>query len=224
MTSGRLEICRNGSRTEGQGKGSGMADQGRWFKLWHSALSDDGIQALSPAMRWAWAAFGCHTKVYGTHGRVTVSTQNAALAAAMGVTMPELKSVISSFPNCTVSSNDADPVTFTVTWRNWHKYQVDFSGERVARFRAKHRDGVTPKKRREENIRKVPKESLAQGPGSNGPDPDLELPIRSGPGGRFRGNVRIAWPGLPDGAPCMHRCLPDDPSHICIPDERRGHA
>ena len=130
-----------------------MADQRPWFKLWYSALSDDSIQNLPPETRWAWVAFGAHTKVHGENGVVRVSTNNAVLAAAMGVTTSELQKCISSFPNCTILCNEDDSVTFTVTWKKWNKYQGDDSRERVARFRAR-RNAVEEKRSRRELTRK----------------------------------------------------------------------
>ena len=133
-----------------------MADQARWFKLWCSAPSDDDIQNLCPADRWAWVAFGAYTKLHGTSGEVKVSATNGALAAEMGVTVRELLPCIKRLPHMTVetceNSNGSQGVTVFVSWHNWHKYQVDDSSQRVAKYRAR----VTPKKRREEKRREVP--------------------------------------------------------------------
>jgi hypothetical protein len=67
------------------GRELGVGDNHRWFKLWITAPQDDELTALPPELRWAWAVLGCHTKVHGTHGIVTVSASNAGLAAAMGL-------------------------------------------------------------------------------------------------------------------------------------------
>ena len=102
-----------------------MGDQGRWFKLWASAPADDALQQLSPAYRWAWAVFGLYTKVHGTRGRVLVSMKNAALAGEMGVTVEDLRSVISSFPHMRIEESENPSHGLAVTWDNWHKYQED---------------------------------------------------------------------------------------------------
>jgi hypothetical protein len=118
-----------------------MADQQRWFKLWCSAPSDDGIQSLPPAQRWAWAAFGAYTKLHGTKGLVSVSPTNMALAAEMGVTVKDLIPTLKRLPHVRVSEPDSDHGTVTVTWNNWTKYQEDSTqAERKKRSRAKKRE------------------------------------------------------------------------------------
>jgi hypothetical protein len=125
-----------------------MADQGRWFKLWGSALSDDALQALPIERRWAWAVLGVHTKVHGTRGRLTVSPTNVTLAAQMGIPVDALREVIATFPNVSISEATERRFmegtnrhgAFTVTWANWTKYQEDSTrAERAKASRAKRR-------------------------------------------------------------------------------------
>lgn len=123
-----------------------MADQQRWFKLWCAAVADDALQKLTPAQRWAWAAFGCHTKMFGHHGVVTITEDNAVLAASMGIPTVDLKKTITLFPNCGISERAQSDGEFTVTWKNWHKYQSDSSRARTQRWR----QNVTEQKRREQ--------------------------------------------------------------------------
>lgn len=148
-----------------------MADQARWFKLWCSAPSDDHLQALCPADRWAWAAFGAYTKLHGTAGEVIVSSTNQALAAQLGVPTEELIRCLERLPHMTVTARDnvrdngrqnrngEFAVTVLVSWHNWSKYQEDSTGaERLKRFRMKR-----SKKRREEKRREVPPKPPASG-------------------------------------------------------------
>jgi len=121
-----------------------MADQKRWFKLWVSALTDDHVQRLPPADRWAWAALGAYTKEQGTAGRVIVSESNAALAAAIGVPLVDLISTLQRLPHVRVQPLHEGPEkrhgTFTVTWNNWIKYQEDTTrAERQRTSRSKRR-------------------------------------------------------------------------------------
>lgn len=102
-----------------------MADQKRWFKLWCSAPSDDDLQILDPATRWAWAAFGCYTKEHGTKGKVKISSSNTSLAAHMGVTVDALFSTIKTLPHMTFEEGKNRNGELTVTWHNWVKYQED---------------------------------------------------------------------------------------------------
>lgn len=128
-----------------------MADQGRWFKLWNTAPSDGKLQALPGAIRWAWAAFGCYTKVHGEHGVVTVERSNKVLAAEMDVTVESLFEVILKLPNMQFDCSKVDNGILTVTWLNWKKYQEDSTVyERVKKWRAKQTVTVQEEKRREE--------------------------------------------------------------------------
>lgn len=126
-----------------------MGDQHRWFKLWCSAPSDDAIQALNPALRWAWAALGCYTKLHGSHGRLTVSATNATLAAQMGVPVEQLFQMIKLMPNIIVERVGNSDDKLSVTWKNWHKYQEDSTG-------AKRQAASRSKKREEENRKESP--------------------------------------------------------------------
>jgi hypothetical protein len=203
-----------------------MADQGRWFKLWTSTISDPDLRNLPLADFARWCRFGVFLKLHGSDGQITLRSPGIALQELFEVhTFEDAITVLHTFPNCTVLPVTESSVTYSVTWRNWHKYQDDNSLDRTRRWRERTRLGVTPKKRREEMRRDKEKkyQEKKADPAENGVDFEEQNnpPIHTLPGGRFRGSTRIAWPGLPDGAPCMHRCLPDDPSHICIPDERR---
>ena len=135
-----------------------MADQKRWFKLWCSAPSDDDLQYLPPTLRWAWAAFGCYTKVHGTRGRVTLNPTNTVLAAEMGVLPETLLATLKRLPHMRVEEGISDNGTIAVTWQNWPKYQEDSTvAERVSRLRSKRRG----EKEKEENKKKSSRTSLS---------------------------------------------------------------
>lgn len=117
-----------------------MADQKRWFKLWCSAPGDDFIQALPPEIRWAWAAFGAHTKLHGTRGRIIVSASNRVLAAEMGIPLESLFNTIRTLPHVQIDLTQSANDRLAVTWQNWQKYQEDSTiAERVSRLRSKRR-------------------------------------------------------------------------------------
>lgn len=149
-----------------------MSDQKRWFKLWHSALSDDAIVSLPAALRWAWVALGAHTKVHGTGGTVVISETNAVLSAQMGVTVGNLKSVIFLLPQIEIEEGKSDNGSFTVTWKNWTKYQEDSTGyDRLKKHRQKARDnGLRGEERRGEK-----EGSTAIAPSASPPPPAVEI-------------------------------------------------
>lgn len=185
-----------------------MGDQGRWFKLWHSALSDDALQALSPSLRWAWVALGCHTKVHGTDGQVQVAKANIVLAAQMGVPVEALLDTIRGLPHVHVTVHNTVDVeegttrdgTFTVTWQNWHKYQVDSTG--AARMRA-----LRSKRRRDKEEMRREK---TPPPTPSGGRPDVLSNTRIGSDGQV-------GPSPPPGEPERVR-------DILARWQRRGHG
>lgn len=135
-----------------------MGDQGRWFKLWTTAPADPHLGNLSLEDFARWCLFGIYMKVHGTDGTVTLTPPVTALQQLFRVSTPEdVFNIIRKFPNCNGTPVTTPTVTVDVEWKNWLKYQGDYSGDRVARWRKKTRHAVTPKtrrdeKRREENI------------------------------------------------------------------------
>lgn len=131
-----------------------MADQGRWFKLWVGARRDPDLAALSKEDYANWCILGTYLKENGTDGFTSLAAPAIALQRAMEIDGYEaLVTVLKKLPNCTIYEEQNSLVTnvtiLTVTWKNWRKYQGDFSSDRVDKFRARE----TAKKRREEKRR-----------------------------------------------------------------------
>lgn len=124
-----------------------MADQGRWFKLWISALSDPDLRNLSLEDFGRWCAFGAYLKLHGDEGRLTVKVPAVALQELFRVPSFEaVCKVLDAFPNCRVNTPRVTgqiPLHMKVEWLNWQKYQVDDSSDRVRRWREKQRGLVT---------------------------------------------------------------------------------
>lgn len=124
-----------------------MADQGKWFKLWESALDDQDLENLSIHEWFCWARFGTYLKKHGKEGKIRL--RGPATAVTNLLRLPSFVDVINmlkSFPNYAVeesqnvTANVTDEiVTFSIKCLNWSKYQGDFSGDRVR----KHRQHVT---------------------------------------------------------------------------------
>ena len=145
-----------------------MSDQGRWFKLWVTADDDPALSCLSLEDFSRWCLFGVYLKKHGTDGSVVLHPPCPVLQQRFRVLdFAGVLGVISRFPNCTVTGE----TNVTVTWRNWLKFQGDFSGDRVTRFRQR----VTAKKRREEKRRdETRRESKDVG---TEPAPTLAVPL-----------------------------------------------
>jgi len=140
------------------------ADQGRWFKLWVSALNDPDLRNLPIEDFGRWCIFGAYLKLHGHDGRITL--REPALALQELLRLPSFEAVVkilASFPNCNATPVTTASVTVDIEWLNWQRYQGDYCGDRVRRYRDKKRtlsngpilDSVTgiEEKRREEKRR-----------------------------------------------------------------------
>jgi hypothetical protein len=128
-----------------------MADNGRWFKLWVTSITDNTLASL-PNELWAvWGKLGAYIKCHGQDGEISLKSPEKMLCSIMQCDdFNMLINAIKCFPNVSVTSVTNATVTYKVKYENWLKYQGDFSGDRVKKYRAKKRKSVTPKKRREE--------------------------------------------------------------------------
>ncbi len=128
-----------------------MADQGRWFKLWCEAIDDPDLGNLELEDFARWCIFGVYLKKHGTGGTIVLNQPCKILQQKFRVPSFEgVISVLQKFPNCTVTG----VTTATVTWRNWLKYQGDFSNDRVAKFRQLKRAKRRGEEKRREETRK----------------------------------------------------------------------
>jgi hypothetical protein len=126
-----------------------MADQGRWFKLWCSALTDDDLGNLDISDFGRWAKLGAHVKEHGSDGALRLAAPCRHLCELLQ--LPDYDALIACIDRLPgVQIGDPSHVTnTTVTFANWRKYQCDRSAFRMRRHRL--RDGI--KKRGEEKRR-----------------------------------------------------------------------
>lgn len=145
-----------------------MADQGKWFKLWESALDDFDLENLSIHEWYCWARFGVYMKKHGREGKIRLRAPGTQLVNLFRTTsFQDAIDIVKRFPNYTVGDANStvtgvtlSPVTYEVECSNWWKYQGDFSGDRVRKWRAEKRHDVTiqeEKRSRREQKRKEQK-------------------------------------------------------------------
>ncbi len=159
-----------------------MADQGRWFKVWCSSLLDPHLSNLSLEDFARWVKLGTLIKEQGTDGVLTLQPPADFLCAMLKIcNFESLISIIKTFPNLTVTPVTNSSVTYSIKYENWHKYQGDFSGDRVKKWRAKKRQSVTPKKRREEKRRDEMRKELNTDAASGGNPPSPPAPKNAEP-------------------------------------------
>jgi hypothetical protein len=117
-----------------------MADQKRWWKMWVSILTDDAILALPLDDRWRWVALGCYMTAHGDRGRVNISPTSPALAFIFDVPKTEVLGVLKRLPNVVIEEGKNRDANIVVTFRNWHKYQIDSTAAfRMKTLRLKRR-------------------------------------------------------------------------------------
>ena len=163
----------------------GVADQGIWFKLHCSAMDDPDLDNLDLADFGRWAKLGAFVKRQGTAGTVLVTPPARALCAILQLpSYTALLELVTRLPHMHIEErqncNGQGVTGLAVTFQNWRKYQGDFSGPRVAKFREMKRS----KRRGEENKKRVPPdislapvflETLRKNPAYNGIDLNREL-------------------------------------------------
>lgn len=151
-----------------------MADNGRWFKLWTSALNDPHLNDLSIDDFGRWCKLGAFIKEQGNAGSITIAPPSRLLLAIMQCDDYDLMiAKFSQFPNVKITSSNVTEdvtnknVTHSITLKNWHKYQIDSSIERTRKYREKNKvcDGGCDDNRREEKRRdkRNKKESFSLG-------------------------------------------------------------
>lgn len=145
-----------------------MADQGLWFKLWCSADDDPDLDNLDIADFGRWCKLGLQVKAHGTDGTLVLRAPGRSLCAKFQVPdFDALVATIGRFPHVLVRRH-TDPVSpetvVTVTFRNWAKYQGDFSTGRVRRFRQMKRSRGEEKRREETRTRREEKDDHADTP------------------------------------------------------------
>ena len=164
-----------------------MADQGKWFKLWCSAADDPDLSNLSDEDFGRWCRMGIFIKEHGKAGVVIFRKPAIALLRTLRVTTLETAlSILTDFPNCFTVS---DETNVTVTWRNWLKYQGDYSTGRVRKFREVKR----PKKRGEEKRKEEKRITPVVPAGDSGTFEDF---WKAYPKKKSKGQAERAWKSL----------------------------
>ncbi|MFI5420686.1 MAG: hypothetical protein ACHQ1H_06930 [Nitrososphaerales archaeon] len=139
-----------------------MADQGKWFKLWCSSLDDQCLEDLSIHDWFCWVRLGAYIKKQGKDGTLTIVSPARALVNLFRVsTFDDVIATIKRLPNCTLRRSDftvspetLSTVSYEFEFKNWFKYQHDFSSDRVRNFRARkaHRETAQEEKRSRRDV------------------------------------------------------------------------
>lgn len=112
----------------------------RWVKIWHEILSDPDFQNLNLEQQARYYHLIISTSAHGQKGRLTIERPARQLSYLMhcdGFDPLKLaiKDVANTMKNLVFLPSKCND-KFSVTFQKWHKYQVDSSAERVAKYRA----------------------------------------------------------------------------------------
>jgi hypothetical protein len=118
-----------------------MADLKRWFKVWTSILDDPDHANLSLEATGQWTRLGALTALAGEGGKLRITPPGKRLLQVLEVhTLDMARTAIEHLPNITIEEGKGVNGEFTVTWKNWKKYQVDSTvAERMKALRSKRR-------------------------------------------------------------------------------------
>lgn len=142
-----------------------MADGGRWFKLWCSAVRDPHLENLSIADFGRWAKLGAIIKEHGEGGKITIESPACSLCSSFQVdTFQDIIDCAKRLPNVSVSCETSPPVTCSIEFRKWAKYQGDYSTHRVREHRSNQYTMKRSKRRGEERRVSSPKTSDVEHP------------------------------------------------------------
>jgi hypothetical protein len=139
-----------------------VADLKRWFKVWTAILDDPGHVDLSLEDVGRWTRLGAMTALAGKGGRLVINPPAKRLLQVLETsTLSDAKVVIKRLPNVLIEEGKNDNGGFSVTWRNWSKYQSDSTVySRVKRLRSKRRG----EEKREEEKRGEEKHAATPSP------------------------------------------------------------
>ena len=136
-----------------------MADNKRWFKVWTSLLTDPDFDDIHNPVIGAWLRLGAVVALHGESGKITMSkTQLLKRIHMQSATEIEAQNMLNELSRLHVKVDNSCNGTCIVTFKNWHKYQVDSSAERVAKYR--NSVTVQEEKRREENKKRKRREEI----------------------------------------------------------------
>lgn len=140
-----------------------MSDNKKWFKVWTSLLTDPEFDSMPLWCIGAWVKLGALVAQHGESGFIAITKQQ--FLKRTDIPENDIKEMQSCLLKVNVNLNINDNGTYTVSFDNWSKYQVDWNTyERVKKFRNKQnetvRETVRDKKRRdkEENKNKKRKD------------------------------------------------------------------
>lgn len=125
-----------------------MSDNKKWVKAWTNLLTDPDFQNMRIEDKGRWFTILLLLGEQGRHGSVRFYPPSPMICLLLGVSaFDALKPVLKHLSECNISTALHKDGSLIIKMKNWRKYQVDNSADRV---RAWRHQNVTRKKRGEE--------------------------------------------------------------------------
>lgn len=198
-----------------------MAENGRWFKLWTTVITDPDLSNLSLENFARWCKLGAYIKLHGDNGKVKIQDSIMVRAMFQVDLFEHLISAFRALPNIIIESV-TDVTVVNVTFKNWQKYQGDFSNDRVKKHRESKSytgNGLEEKRReekRQEEIRGVVDEFWKIYPHRNGVKQGKQETIQA-----ITDHVKSGEYALLIQAAKNFACSPDAKKGIGVKDPQR---
>jgi len=126
-----------------------MGDGKQWFKVWTSILTDPSMEDQHNKTLGVWVRSGALVAQHGEKGSLKLSVDQLKKRLHLSsCNDAELSSIFEDLKKINVDVKVCNG-SATVTFKKWHKYQVDNSSLRVSKYR--QNVTVQEEKRREEN-------------------------------------------------------------------------
>lgn len=109
-----------------------MGDNLKWFKVWTSITDDPDFLEMSLEDIARWVLLGAYIRKHGISGKIIISDN--ILAHLLRCEKEEINVTIAKLHNVQKNKNNNNDKNI-VTFKNWHKYQIDDSSQRVSKFR-----------------------------------------------------------------------------------------
>jgi len=114
----------------------------RWVKVWHEILTDQNFQNLSLEQQARFYNLLVYVSAHGNKGSISIIPPARALLSIMQCENYEIMiTQLANLPNILTAKHDN--AKFSVSFLNWHKYQIDSTAyERLKKFRKRQNDNT----------------------------------------------------------------------------------
>jgi len=132
----------------------------KWLKIWINSLTDPDLDNLTISHFGRWVKLLLYAKTHGENGILKIKQPAKSFCLSMQIeNIESFNEIAKNLPNISISCNGDNGVTI-YTVKNWYKYQIDDSKERVEKHRETQKSVTPQEKRREEKSKRRKEKSI----------------------------------------------------------------